>query len=98
VPINRKKRPHNEGSSAETGFQKVVLENAKLAVKAHVSIIGRRAEFTADYIPGIAAGTILSYRGKRFLIERVLVLGRQEQMKIIGMPVRDALRRVQSSQ
>jgi hypothetical protein len=90
VPRSRKNRPRNKRSSVTTGFGKVVLEDARLKAMAHVSIIGRRGEFTADYIPGIAAaGTILSYRGQRFLIERVLVLGRQEKMKIIGMLVPD---------
>lgn len=62
--------------------KRVKLEELKEEVWAKVSIIGPKAEITIRYMPGVKVNMSVAYNDGRFCIERVIVLGRDHQMRL----------------
>jgi len=51
-------------------------------VWARVSRFGRKAEVTFNYMPDVKTGMLVNYEDHRFRVERVVELGRREQIRL----------------
>lgn len=69
---------------------RVKLEELEQEIWARVSICGGRAEITARHFTGVRANMSVAYKNRRFRIQHVVPIGRDEQMTLecveVGSP------------
>lgn len=60
----------------------VRLEELGQEIWAHVTIRGKKAKITIPYVQGVNVGMIVAYENRRFSVDRVVVLGSNQQIRL----------------
>lgn len=69
---------------------RINVEDLSQELSAKVSDRKGKTEFTINYFAGVKANMSVTFENRRFRIERVIPLGKDEQLTLVCTPMRDS--------